>query len=85
MGFLQPIFMSLAIISIRKIGKRLHSLTTPFYFQLFAFVIYAGCLTVIGLVDGLKTNYTWQLMLYMLASGVLGYLGLVAMALALQN
>lgn len=85
MGFLQPIFMALTIISIRKIGKRLSSLTTPFYFQLYALKLYAACFIVIAIREGIKTQYTWELALYIFASGLFGYLGLVAMAAALQN
>ena len=85
MGFMQPIFMALTVIIIRKIGKRIHSLTTPAYFQLFALLVYLACLLVVGLTHGIHTHYTLELAIYIIASGVFGYIGLVAMAAALQN
>ena len=48
-------------------------------------IIYATILLVVGLTDGIPTHYTSELILYILGSGVFGYIGLVAMAAALQH
>ena len=75
--------MSIAIIIIRKIGKGVHSLVSPAYFQLFALSFYSVIMVIIGLTEGIHTHYSVELVLYILGSGLFGYFGQIAMALAL--
>ena len=74
-GLTSAVFISIAMVSMRKLGLRVNFYVSPFFWAICGMVTSAFGVAIRFVVKGNHTNYTMETFYYILAAGIFTYMG----------